>query len=384
MIPNSYLILDDGSVWPGKSFGATPPAADSLANADVSFDGEVIFNTGMTGYHEILTDPSYTGQIVLMTYPHIGNYGDDDSWSEIGPESGREGLPGIKAGGLVVRSVYDGRVPAGRIKLNEFLKKNGVCGISEVDTRGLTLKLRSEGSRNGIIVGAGPNGDLSEEEKKAALLYLQSLPSMAGADLTGKVGTAEVSAINPEGKIHVALLDCGLKMNIIRELVSRNARVTVLPSKTTLEDIQTLKPDALLLSNGPGDPEPLESQASLAAGLLGKIPLWGICLGHQILSRAIGGKTYKMSFGHHGLNHPVRDEKTGRVFVTSQNHGFAVDEASLPDGFTVRFRNANDGSVEGIENTDLKLICVQHHPEASPGPDDSSWIFDLFLETLED
>lgn len=384
MIPNSYLILDDGSIWPGRSFGATPPSVDSLKNADVSFNGEVIFNTGMTGYHEILTDPSYTGQIVLMTYPHIGNYGDEDSWSEIGPELSRKNPPGIKAGALVVRSLYDGIVPAGRMKLDDFLAKNGVCGISEIDTRGLTLKIRSEGSRNGAIIAAGKNGDFSEESKKKALHYIGNLPSMAGADLIGDVGTADSEIINPNGKPHVALLDCGLKMNIIRELVSRGCRVTVLPSGIDEKSLRKLKPDALLFSNGPGDPEPLKAQASLAAGLLGKLPLWGICLGHQVLSRAVGGKTYKMSFGHHGLNHPVRDEKTGRVFVTSQNHGFAVDEKSLPEGYTVRFRNANDGSVEGIENTDLKLICVQHHPEASPGPVDSSWIFDAFLETLED
>ena len=384
MIPNAYLILDDGSTWPGRYFGASPPSAGKLAESNAVFDGEVIFNTGMTGYHEILTDPSYTGQIVLMTYPHIGNYGDDDSWSEIGPETGRSTLPGIKARGLVVRSVHDGPVPAGRIRLHDFLEKNGVCGISEVDTRGLTLKLRTEGSRNGVIVAVGRNGVLSDESKKAAMEHIGKMPSMAGADLTGEVGTAEVETFNPEGAPHVALLDCGLKMNIVRELISRGCKVTVLPSGSDAAGVRGAGPDALLFSNGPGDPEPLEAQAALAGELLGELPLWGICLGHQVLARAVGGKTYKMSFGHHGVNHPVRDEKTGRVFVTSQNHGFAVDETTLPAGYSVRFRNANDGTVEGLENTSVKLICVQHHPEASPGPVDSSWIFDTFLSTLED
>lgn len=386
MIPNAFLILEDGSVWPGRSFGAPAPQADQLMNAAVSFDGEVIFNTGMTGYHEILTDPSYTGQVVMMTYPHIGNYGDDDDWSEIGPEKGRRDAPGIKARGLVVRSFHDGPVPDGRMTLDEFMKKHAVCGISEVDTRGVTLKTRQEGSRNGVIVaavddaGTAPGGKALESVRD----YLGSMPSMKGADLTGDVGIGEMKVINRDGTPHVALVDCGVKMNIIRELESRGCRISVLPAVSNAAAVRASGADALLLSNGPGDPQPLDDQAKLASELIGEIPLWGICLGHQVISRAIGGSTYKMRFGHHGVNHPVRDEKTGRVFVTSQNHGFAVDEKSLPEGYTVRFRNANDGSVEGIENTAKKLLCVQHHPEASPGPVDSKWVFDAFLETLED
>ncbi len=385
MIPNAFLILEDGSVWPGRSFGAPAPQVALLAKTSVSFDGEVIFNTGMTGYHEILTDPSYTGQVVMMTYPHIGNYGDDDDWSEIGPESGRPSPPRIKARGLVVRACYDGPVPEGRMTLDRFMRKNAVCGISDVDTRGITLKLRREGSKNGVIVAAGDELGTApvSGELKAVLDYLNKIPSMKGRDLTGSVGTGDIEVFNPEGAPNVVLLDCGVKMNIIRELTERKCRVTVLPADSDVSAVRESKADALLLSNGPGDPEPLETQAAVAAELLGEIPLWGICLGHQVLSRAIGGKTYKMSFGHHGLNHPVRDEKTGRVFVTSQNHGFAVDELSLPEGFTVRFRNCNDQSVEGIEHVEKKLLCVQHHPEASPGPVDSAWIFDAFLETLE-
>ena len=382
MNPIAYLILDDGSIWPGKWFGAEPPDAGRLEIRADGFSGELIFNTGMTGYHEILTDPSYTGQIVLFTYPHIGNYGDDDEWSEAGPQQESKI---IKAGGLVVRSFYDGPIPEGRKTLVDFLEENGICGISDVDTRGLTLKLRREGSRNAVILRAGEESGgtgLSIADLNSALDFVKKIPAMTGLNLTGEVGTGKLEIFNNEGSPHIALLDCGVKMNIIRELSARGCRVSVLPSDSSADDVLALKPDALLLSNGPGDPEPLEGPASIAESLMGKLPLWGICLGHQVLARAAGGRTYKMSFGHHGLNHPVRDEKTGRVFVTSQNHGFAVDEDSLPKGFDVRFRNANDNSIEGLENKDLKLLCVQHHPEASPGPVDSAWVFDAFLETL--
>ena len=378
----AYLILDDGSIWPGKWFGAEPPDAGTLESNTAGFSGELIFNTGMTGYHEILTDPSYTGQIVLFTYPHIGNYGDDDEWSEVGPEQKRKK---IKANGLVVRSCYDGPVPEGRETLDNFLKKNGISGISDVDTRGLTLKLRSEGSRNAVIMkGREKSGstDLNTADLGSALEFVKKIPAMTGLNLSGEVGTAKLEIFNDKGSPHVALLDCGVKMNIIRELVQRGCRVSVIPSDSTTDDVLGLNPDALMLSNGPGDPEPLEGPAEIAKELMGKIPLWGICLGHQVLARAAGGLTFKMRFGHHGLNHPVRDEKTGRVFVTSQNHGFAVDENSLPEGLEVRFRNANDNSIEGLENKKMKLLCVQHHPEASPGPVDSAWVFDAFLETL--
>ncbi len=385
----AYLILDDGSIWPGKWFGAIPPEVENLESEVKGFSGELIFNTGMTGYHEILTDPSYTGQIVLFTYPHIGNYGDDEKWSEVGPEQSEkqnsEENPGrmkvIKAGGLVVRSFYDGPVPEGRQTLDDFLKENGICGISGVDTRSLTLKLRNEGSRNAVILRATGMAPHSPEFAKAQD-FLKAIPKMAGLNLTGEVGTAKLEIFNEKGAPHVALLDCGVKRTIIRELKTRGCRISVLPSDSRVEDVLKLKPDALLLSNGPGDPEPLEGPAAIARELMGKIPLWGICLGHQVIARAAGGSTYKMNFGHHGLNHPVRDEKNGRVFVTSQNHGFAVDENSLPEGLAVRFRNANDGSIEGLENKEMKLLCVQHHPEASPGPVDSAWVFDAFLETL--
>ena len=379
---DAHLILDDGSAWPGRSFGADAPRPEDLVrgSVDTAFDGEVIFNTGMTGYHEILTDPSYTGQIVLMTSAHIGNYGTDDAWSEIGPVSGRSRGPSITARGLVVRNLYDGPVPGGRGTLDEALRRSGVCGLANADTRGLTLKLRREGSRNGVILRTG--AEPTTAQRDAVTAYLDTMPSMAGRDLTGDVGTVVVVEFDGTGP-HVVLVDCGVKMNILRELRARGCRVSVVPSGTTAPEIRALNPDAILFSNGPGDPEPLDGPAELARSFLGQVPLWGICLGHQILARAVGARTYKMSFGHHGINHPVTDERSGRVFVTSQNHGFAVEESSLPEGCRVRFRNANDGSVEGIEDASRRLICVQHHPEAAPGPVDSSWIFDAFLAALE-
>ncbi|MCG8452055.1 MAG: glutamine-hydrolyzing carbamoyl-phosphate synthase small subunit [Spirochaetales bacterium] len=376
---SAFLILDDGSVWPGMAFGAQPPQMGELTGTSMSFDGEVIFNTGMTGYHEILTDPSYAGQIVTMTAPHIGNYGCDSRWDE---GSNPEG-PVMAARGLVVRAVHDGPVPQGRISLPEYMKAQGVCGISGVDTRALTLKIRNQGSCNGVIVALAP-GEKLEDLKQAATRYLATMPEMGGLNLADDSGSSQERVLQPEGHPHVALLDCGAKANILRCLERRGCKITVLPPRTSGQRVRELAPDALLFSNGPGDPGALDAQPALAEELLGRLPLWGICLGHQILARAAGAKTIKMRFGHHGVNHPVRDEKTGRVFVTSQNHGFAVDESTLPEGMTVRFRNANDGSIEGLEDKKNCLLCVQHHPEAAPGPADSEWIFDAFLSTLKE
>ena len=243
--------------------------------------------------------------------------------------------------------------------------------------------LRDEGSCNAIIVRASDKArGWSEEDLHRSLQYLKDQPSMEGQNLIGGVGTSEAVEIPGPG-MHVALLDCGIKANIIRELESRSCRITLLPSNASLKDIQKVNPDGVFLSNGPGDPAVLKEQVDLAREILGQYPLVGICLGHQIIGQSIGAETFKMKFGHHGCNHPVRDEVTGRVFVTSQNHGFAVKEDSLPEGVAVRFRNANDGSIEGLEWKEKNLLCVQFHPEASPGPVDSSWIFDAFLEVLK-
>ena len=394
----NFLVLDDGTVYQGSAFGANPPKASQLSGEtpSVQFSGEIVFNTGMTGYHEILTDPSYTGQMVMMTYPHGGNYGDDSRWSEKGREIGRT-LREIKCSGFILRSLYTGPVPDGRETLDQFLKREGICGISDIDTRGLTLRLRDKGSCNGVIVASEEGSDLSESEKAALSAYFKNMPSMAGANLIGEVGTgascecsidqaepAAVKTLTPVKKerAHVALLDCGLKANILREFQQLGCRVTMLPSTATAEDVLKTGAQALFLSNGPGDPAPLKEQTALVEGLLGKMPILGICLGHQIISQALGAKTFKMKFGHHGCNHPVRDEVTGKVFVTSQNHGFAVDPDSLPEGAKVRFVNANDGSCEGIELPEQKVLCVQFHPEAAPGPVDSSWIFQAFLDII--
>ncbi|MBI9106902.1 MAG: glutamine-hydrolyzing carbamoyl-phosphate synthase small subunit [Spirochaetales bacterium] len=371
MKKDSCLVLEDGSFFPGIGFGAEPGESSG---------GEIVFNTGMSGYHEIITDPSYTGQIVTMTYPHIGNYGDLHEWSESGPEPGSRKT--IKVSGLVVRSIYKGRVPSGRSTLDFFMKENNVSGISDIDTRALTLKLREEGSLNGCIIKcAFKDGKADEKDLARALQKLKALPDMQGRNLIGEVGCTEAVDINPGGKIKFAVIDCGIKANIINELCRRDVSVKLLPSSTAVDEVLSENPDGVLFSNGPGDPSVLIKQIELVKALIGRVPVFGICLGHQLISLGLGAETYKMKFGHHGINNPVRDELTGKVFVSSQNHGFAVEENSLPKDVKLWFRNANDQSVEGIVCKDRKIASVQFHPEAAPGPVDTSWIFDEFIKT---
>ncbi|AEJ61686.1 carbamoyl-phosphate synthase, small subunit [Spirochaeta thermophila DSM 6578] len=375
------LVLEDGMVFYGTSFGAPALPIERLTPGLKPLEGvgEVVFNTGMVGYFEILTDPSYTGQIVTMTYPHIGNYGVDEAWCESGPEEGRRK---VKAAGFVIRSLYDGPVPEGRMSLHEYLASQGIPGITGVDTRALTLRLRDGGSPFGVIV-AVPHGRemLNDEERTRVVEYLTSIPHMEGANLIGYVGTHQVVDLEGRRPPHFAVIDCGIKANIIRELKARDVQVTLFPSSVGADELLTPEFDAVLFSNGPGDPAVLTEQIDLARSLIGKKPLFGVCLGHQIISLAFGAKTYKMKFGHHGINNPVRDEFTRRVFVTSQNHGFAVDEETLPDDLLVWFRNANDATVEGIAHRDLPVKASQFHPEAGPGPHDCSWIFDEFIST---
>ena len=380
----SFLVLDDATVFKGYSFGAEPLPALALADAtDVKFKGagELVFNTAMTGYHEVLTDPSYTGQIVLMTYPHMGNYGDSDPWSEIGPE--RVGLSGVKPAGLVVRKLYSGPVPDDRESLHDFLKKHDTPGITDVDTRAITLKTRDEGARSCVIVSAADGRSLSKAELDACMSYLKGFPKMEGRSLVSEVGSdTSVVAAEGSGGPHIALLDCGSKANIIRELSALGCKVTLLPAAATAEEVRSTGADAVLVSNGPGDPATLETNVGMIQTLVGQMPVLGICLGHQLIAQAIGASTYKMKFGHHGVNHPVRDELTKRVFVTSQNHGFSVHEDSLPSGCQVWFRNANDKTIEGLVDDSRGIRTTQFHPESAPGPADSRWIFEAFLETV--
>lgn len=406
----AYLVLEDCTVFPGEAFGHPPINPEELAlretfgatpaNPEEPGErvggpwgvGEVVFNTAMTGYHEILTDPSYTGQIVVMTYPHIGNYGTSGNWSETGPESGAHRRK-IKPEGLVVRSLYRGPLPKGRGNLDEFLLEHGIPGMTGVDTRGLTLHLRKRGSLTGIIVG-NPGKPLHTDDIynarnfPAGMLdriigFLRGFPHMAGRNLVDKVGTRERVELNHSGSPHVALLDCGIKAGIINQLLSRGCRITLFPGTTEAENILAAKPDGFVISNGPGDPAVLDTQIKTVRKMLRHTPTLGICLGHQLIALAAGAKTYKLKFGHHGTNHPVRDEQTRHVFVTSQNHGFAVDEASLPEGLGVWFRNANDQTIEGLRGEKIKALSVQFHPEAAPGPDDTGWIFDRFLASIE-
>jgi carbamoyl-phosphate synthase small subunit len=258
-----------------------------------------------------------------------------------------------------------------------------VPAISGVDTRRLTLLLRTSGAQNGAIVARDEKSEqLSESARSAALATLGSFPSMVGRNLIGEAGVAAATIVNPDGAPSIALLDCGVKANILRLLVGHGCRVVVLPSDSGHEALDRENVDALFISSGPGDPAVLDRQTEFVKSAVGKMPVLGICLGHQLIARAIGAVTYKMKFGHHGVNHPVREEGTGRVFVTSQNHGFGVDEKTLPQGCRVWFRNANDGSIEGVRSDDLRLMTTQFHPESAPGPDDALWIFDEFLKVV--
>ena len=369
----AVLVLADGPAVPGRSGGARGIAS-----------GEVVFNTAMTGYQEILTDPSYCRQIVTLTYPHIGNTGTNDEDSE----SGR-----VYAAGLVVRDV-----PAlysswrARASLAEFLAGNEVVAIAEIDTRKLTRILREKGAQNGCLMA----GDVDLDK---ALAEAHAFPGLAGMDLAKVVSTDKPYEWREGGwelgkgwrridnpRFHVVAYDYGIKRNILRLLVERGARVTVLPARAPAKEALRLKPDGVFLSNGPGDPEPCDYAIEAIGEILDAtaIPVFGICLGHQLMGLASGAKTIKMKFGHHGANHPVKDLDTGQVVITSQNHGFAVDPATLPRNLRPTHVSLFDGSLQGLARTDRPAFCFQGHPEASPGPHDMSYLFDRFAKMMEE
>ena len=374
----AILALEDGSVFQGSAIGA-----------DGQTSGEVVFNTAMTGYQEILTDPSYTRQIVTLTYPHIGNTGTNAE----DVESGR-----IAAAGLVIRDLP---LLASSFRnqqtLDDYLRSQNILGIADIDTRRLTRILRDKGSLNGaILAGAEAEGDDAAER---ALAVARDFPGLKGMDLARVVscqspyewsegewalGAGYADAAAGERPFHVVAYDYGVKRNILRMLASRGCRLTVVPAQTPASEVMALNPDGIFLSNGPGDPEPCDYAITAIRELLESgVPLFGICLGHQLLALASGATTVKMNHGHHGANHPVQDLDTSHVMITSQNHGFAVDETSLPATLRATHRSLFDGTLQGIERTDRPAFSFQGHPEASPGPRDVAPLFDRFIEMMK-
>jgi carbamoyl-phosphate synthase small subunit len=366
----AMLVLADGTVFRGISIGATGHTV-----------GEVVFNTSMTGYQEILTDPSYTEQIVTLTYPHIGNTGTNQEDIE---------SASIYAKGLVIRDLpLINSSWRSELTLSDYLMQNGVVAIADIDTRKLTRILREKGAQAGCIMA----GDLDEAK---AVELAKSFPGLAGMDLA-KVVSVQKSYEFKEGEwllgegytkptsheFHVVAFDYGVKRNILRMLTSRGCKVTVLPAQSGADEVMRLNPDGVFLSNGPGDPEPCDYAIRAISTLLdNNIPTFGICLGHQLLALASGAKTIKMKFGHHGANHPVQDVESRRVFITSQNHGFAVDVATLPSNLKTTHVSLFDGSLQGIARTDRPAFSFQGHPEASPGPTEMSYLFDRFIELM--
>jgi len=372
----AILALEDGTVFEGSSFGAP-----------VERTGEVVFNTAITGYQEVFTDPSYSGQIVVLTYPQIGNYGSNEGDNEAAK-------PHIE--GLVVRefSPLSSNWRADETA-QAFLTNSGVPVISEIDTRRLVRHLRSRGVMRGVL-WAGPT---PQPDAQTLVDRARNSPSMAGLDLATRVSTtnsydwkhglircspSELEGEDAEIRHHVVAYDFGIKRNILRRLVHTGCKVTVVPAGTTAEDVLSLKPDGVFLSNGPGDPEPLDYQAAQVRKLIGQVPIFGICLGHQVLGLALGGKTYKLKFGHRGANHPVLNQITGRVEITSHNHGFAVDADSLNlNELEITHMNLNDETLEGFRHRSHPVFCVQYHPEAAPGPHDSHYLFDDFVKLMD-
>jgi carbamoyl-phosphate synthase small subunit len=383
--PPAILALADGTVYQGQSIGAIGATV-----------GEVVFNTSMTGYQEILTDPSYCQQIVTLTYPHIGNCG-------VNPQDVESDR--VHAAGLIIKDLP---LLASNFRatqtLDAYLREQGTVAIANLDTRQLTRQLRTQGAQNGCILALSEGEAMKPELVARAVALAKSAPSMAGLDLA-KVVSAKTSYAwtqtewalsHPElsgqpgygeqtaPRFHVVAYDFGVKKNILRMLAQRGCKVTVVPAQTSAADVLKHQPNGIFLSNGPGDPEPCDYAVSATAELMeSEIPIFGICLGHQIMALASGAKTFKMKFGHHGANHPVKDLDSGRVSITSQNHGFAVDEKTLPATLRATHVSLFDGTLQGLERTDKPAFCFQGHPEASPGPHDIGYLFDRFVTHME-
>ena len=374
--PPALLALADGTVFRGKGIGSTGSSV-----------GEVVFNTALTGYQEILTDPSYARQVVTLTYPHIGSYGVNREDCE----SGR-----IHVAGLVIRDLP---MLASNFRseqtLDSYLRAENVLGLADIDTRKLTRILREKGAQAGCLISGSAAGEHLDAD--AAVAQAQAFPGLAGMDLA-QVVSSQTSYTWTEGewqlgagfapqenpRFHVVAYDFGVKRNILRMLASRGCRLTVVPAKTPAAEVLAMNPDGVFLSNGPGDPEPCDyAVAAIRVFLDKKLPTFGICLGHQLMALAAGGKTLKMKFGHHGANHPVKDLESGQVLITSQNHGFAADPATLPANVKVTHVSLFDGSLQGMAWTDRPAFCFQGHPEASPGPHDVAYLFDRFIGMME-
>ena len=354
------LILEDGTIFRG----------DSFASAEDVF-GEIVFNTSMSGYQEIITDPSYAGQIVMMTYPHIGNYGvnSDDMESE---------RPCLK--GLIVKELCE--MPSNyrsEESLGEFLKRYDISGLQGIDTRAVTRKIRDAGAMRCMV----STSDLSDVE---LVSRVRKSGHMEGSELASSVSSEKSQSFgNDEAKYHVAVLHFGIKGNIPQELLKRDCKVTVFPAKTSTDEILKLNPDGVLLSNGPGDPAAVGYAIENIKNLVGQVPVFGICLGHQLLALSLGAETYKLKFGHRGANHPVMELSTGKVEITVQNHGFAVSPESVnEEEIEITHLNLNDGTIEGLRHKLLPVFSVQYHPEASPGPHDSRYLFDRFIEMMKE
>jgi carbamoyl-phosphate synthase small subunit len=376
--PPAILALADGTVFIGNSIGATGSTV-----------GEVVFNTAMTGYQEILTDPSYCQQIVTLTYPHIGNYGVNDEDVEASK---------VHAAGLIIRDLplLASNFRSSRT-LSQYLMREMTVAIANIDTRQLTRLLRTHGAQNGCIAGLARGEQATQTAIDKAIAAARNGPNMSGLDLAKVVSVKEPYGWSQgewhlgsgygdkkQGRHHVVAFDYGVKKNILRMLAERGCKVTVVPAQTPAQEVVKLKPDGIFLSNGPGDPEPCDYAIAATRELVeAGYPTFGICLGHQILALASGAKTFKMKFGHHGANHPVKDLDNGRVSITSQNHGFAVDEKTLPANLRATHVSLFDGTLQGLARTDKPAFCFQGHPEASPGPHDIGYLFDRFTALME-